>query len=227
MKPDYLNGTPYVVYQKEDMFHFGSDTELLGCFMRLHKGDSLLDIGTNNGALLCYGAFQGAGKLTGIDLFEEAIAIASRNMAVNHLQAELQVVQVQNFRHVPFDAIVCNPPYFHSDQESLKKENIYLRAARHDDYLSLEDLAESCSRLLKDNGRIFLVYRPDALMKLIHAFEKQNLHPQRLRVVYASQNKNAKSILIELGHRNNPDLIIERPAFLNDRSSFGWKGEAL
>lgn len=225
MKRDYLNGTPYAIYQKEDMFHFGSDTELLGCFLRLHKGDSLLDIGTNNGALLCYGAFQGAGKLTGIDLFEEAVAIAKENMACNHLQADLQTVRVQNFRHEPFDAIVCNPPYFHSDQVSLKKENRYLRAARHDDFLSVEDLAESCQRLLKDNGRVFLVYRPDALMKLIHAFEKQNLHPKRLRVVYGSRNSVAKSVLVEFVRKNNPDLMIERPAFLNDRSSYGWKGE--
>lgn len=226
MKRDYLNGTSYTVYQKDEMFHFGSDTELLGNFMRLHRGDSLLDIGTNNGALLLYGAYHGAGSLTGIDLFEECISIARENMTYNRVKAELQAVSVQNYKHEPFDAIVCNPPYFHNEDSSLKKENRYLKAARHDDYLPVEELAISCKRLLKDNGRVFLVYRPDALMKLLEAFEKQGLHADRMRIAYASEKKPAKSVLVEFVRNENPDLFLERPAFLNDRRSFGWKGES-
>ena len=227
MKRDYLNGTPYSICQGEEMFHFNSDTELLGNFMKVHKGDSLLDIGTNNGALLFYGAAKGAGSLTGIDLFEENIAVAEENMHYNHVQADLQVVRVQDYIHAPFDVIVCNPPYFHTENESLKKENRYLRAARHDDYLSLQDLSSSCRRLLKDNGKVFLVYRSDSLMRLLHAFEKEGLYPERMRIVYGAVHKQAKSILVCFSRKNNPDLVIEKPAFLNDRKSYGWEEESV
>ena len=225
MKRDYLNGTPYTIRQGEGMFHFNSDTELLGSFMKIHAGDSLLDIGTNNGALLFYGASKGAGTLTGIDLFEETTELAAENMESNHLHADLRTIRLQDFRHDPFDAIVCNPPYFHSENDSLKKENPFLKAARHDDYLPVEDLACHCERLLKEHGKIFLVYRPSAMMRLIHAFEKYALYPERMRMVYASVNKPARSVLIAFGRKNNPDLVVERPAFLDDRNSFGWKEE--
>lgn len=227
MKRDYLNGTPYSLYQGEGMFHFNSDTELLGNFMKIHPGDSLLDIGTNNGALLFYGASKGAESLTGIDLFEENIRIAEENMAYNHLHAELHAVRVQDFIHSPFDVIVCNPPYFHTEKESLKKENRFLKAARHDDYMPLQDLSASCRRLLKDNGKVFLVYRPDGLIKLIHAFEKELLYPERMRIVYGAPDKRAKSVLVSFTKKKNPDLVIERPAFLNDRDSFGWKEKSV
>lgn len=223
MKRDYLNGTPWTIRQGEDMFHFNSDTELLGNFMKIHTGDSLLDIGTNNGALLFYGAAKGAGSLTGIDLFANTTELAMENMESNHLEADLQTIRVQDFQHDPFDAIVCNPPYFHSDKDSLKKENPYLKAARHDDCLPVEDLAFHCGRLLKERGKIFLVYRPSAMMRLIHAFAENALYPERMRMVYASVKQPARSVLLAFGRKNNPDLVVERPAFLDDRDSFGWK----
>lgn len=223
MKRDYLNGTPFSIRQGEGMFHFNSDTELLGHFMKIHAGDSLLDIGTNNGALLFYGASKGAGTLTGIDLFADTTRLAEENMESNHLQADLRTIRLQDFRHDPFDVIVCNPPYFHSDKESLKKENLYLKAARHDDYLPVEELACHSERLLKENGKIFLVYRPSAMMRLTHAFEKYSLYLQRMRIVYASVSKPARSVLLAFGRKNNPDLVVECPAFLDDRNSFGWK----
>ena len=54
MKRDYLGGTGYTLEQKKEMYHFNSDTELLGRFVQVKKTDSVLDIGCASGALLLY-----------------------------------------------------------------------------------------------------------------------------------------------------------------------------
>ena len=78
MKADYLNGTEYTLEQPEEMYHFNSDTELLGRFMRLRRSDRVLDIGCNTGALLLYAAHQKAQDLTGIDLFDSVLRQAEK-----------------------------------------------------------------------------------------------------------------------------------------------------
>lgn len=79
-------------------------------------------------------------------------------------------------------------------------------------------------RLLKDNGRFDMVYRPDRMKDVIAIGMQYGLYPKRLKIAYASKNKQAKSILLEFVKNKNILLDIEAPAFLNDRDSFGWKG---
>ncbi len=224
MKLDYLNGTNYTLYQPEDMYHFNTDTELLGRFMDVHRKDSVLDVGCNNGALLYYAKQKNALKLTGIDLFENVIENAKENFVRNAVDADLYVCPLQKFMHTPFDLIVCNPPYFNTKNDALKNENARIKAARHEEYLCLDDLMKHVKRLLKDNGRFDMVYRPDRMKDVIAIGMQYGLYPKRLKIAYASKNKPAKSILLEFVKNKNILLDIEAPAFLNDRDSFGWKG---
>lgn len=224
MKLDYLNGTNYTLYQPEDMYHFNADTELLGRFMDVHRKDSVLDVGCNNGALLYYAKQKNAFKLTGIDLFENVIENAKENFIRNEVNADLYVCPLQEFMHALFDLIVCNPPYFNTKNDALKNENARIKAARHEEFLCLEDLMKHVKRLLKDNGRFDMVYRPDRMKDVIAIGMQYGLYPKRLKIAYASKNKQAKSILLEFVKNKNILLDIEAPAFLNDRDSFGWKG---
>ena len=170
---DYLHGIDCQIIQHPDMFHANSDTELLGCFMHVKRKDRVLDIGTNNGALLLYASRFHPCYMHGIDLFEEVIETARINAEYNHIDMRFTVSSLQEFESDPFDLIVCNPPYFHTQSNHLKNENRYLRAARHEEYLSLEDLMKHVKRLLKDNGRFEMVYRPTDLFHVFTVAQKQ------------------------------------------------------
>ncbi len=219
---DYLNGTPYTVEQDPQMFHFGSDTELLGRFMQIRKKDHVLDIGTNSGALLLYASLGKPQSLTGIDLFPEVIAMAEKNLKANGIEADLYVSRLQDFTVGSYEAIVCNPPFFATKEKHLKNENCYLAAARHEEYLNLSDMFAGVDRLLKDNGRLYMVYRPSRLKELFTEAEKVGLIPVRLRFAYQSENKQAKTVLAEFRYSTNAELTVEAPAFLDNRSSYGW-----
>lgn len=220
---DYLHGTDYLIRQNQYMFHCGSDTELLGCFMMVRKSDSVLDIGTNNGALLLYAAKRNPKKLTGIDLFEEVIEQAEYNAAYNHVDMELHVSSLQDYSGGPYDLVVCNPPYFHTSERRLKNENLYLRAARHEEYMTMDDLFKGAKRLLKSNGRLDMVYRPTDLSRLLCCGEKYGFYLSRMKIAYQSEGKNAKTVLLEFTFSQKRETIIEAPVFLDDRSTFGWE----
>lgn len=224
MKLDYLKGTEYSIKQNEGMYHFNSDTVLLGNFIDIHCKDSVLDIGTNNGALLLYASK--AKQLCGIDLFEDVITLAKENLETNDVQAELHVCKLQDFKHEVFDVIMSNPPYFNTTNDSLKNENEHIKAARHEEYLTLSELVTHVDRLLKDNGTFYLVYRPDRLVEVIEECKKHHLTLSRLQVAYASKDKCAKSICLAF-KKNMPSiqLKIDTPAFLDDAKSYVKGGE--
>ena len=166
MKRDYLNGTPYTMIQKEGMYHFSSDTELLGRFLTVRHKDTVLDIGCSSGALLLYAAVHQPASLCGIDLFDEVLDTARTNLEINGVEAELYKTRVQDFSGRQFSLIVCNPPYFNTEDPSLISANPFIAASRHEEYLRPAELFESAARLLNRRSvRALMRYRiPSTLM---------------------------------------------------------------
>ena len=46
---DYIAGTDIHLWQRKDMFRINTDTAQLARFMKIRKGERVLDVGTNNG----------------------------------------------------------------------------------------------------------------------------------------------------------------------------------
>lgn len=226
MKADYLYGTPYVIEQGKHMYHFSQDTEFLGRMLEIDKGESVLDAGVNNGALLLYASMH-TDRLCGIDLFDEVIALAEKNLSSCGIHAELYVSSLQKFQHEPFDVIVCNPPYFHTGRADLLNENPYLRAARHDIYLPLEDLFAHASRLLNhDSGRLEMIHLPAMTGKCIREGEKNRLYLQKIRRSWDSRDHEEKPCVMIFGRKKTQETEEMIPADRNSRDSFAHPKEA-
>ena len=87
LRIDYLQKhIDYKVVQHEDMYHFNTDTCLLGEFLDFKDNLSVLDIGTNNGALLLYSSLLKPKNIVGIDLNNEALEIAKKNLEMNNVK---------------------------------------------------------------------------------------------------------------------------------------------
>ncbi len=220
MKPDYLPGTPYLLIQPEGMYHMNSDTELLGRFLKIRHKDTVLDIGTHTGALLMYAGMHEPSALYGIDLFPEVLETASENLKHAGMHAELSAVRVQDYQHDPFDVVISNPPYFRTADPDLKNEDPIRSAARHESFLPLEDLFLHASRLTRDHGTFFLVHRSERLPELFRLAEENHFHPSRMRIAYDHAGGRARTVLLEFRKGTAPQLVIESPAWLDDRTSF-------
>lgn len=192
---DYLPETDIYLYQDKEMFRINSDTRCLGEFLSVKKGDVLLDVGTNNGALLLYANKIGCKKLIGVDINSKAIELCKENLEMNKINNyELYNCKVQELNINKVDVIVCNPPYF---KDGKIKDNRDLANARHELELTMEDLVFHSKRLLKDNGRLILVYKSNELIKVISEFDKNNIGITKLKFVFDSNKESSTCFLIE------------------------------
>lgn len=198
MTYDYLPNTSIYLYQRKDMFRMNTDTALLGQFMKIKDNESVLDIGTNNGALLLYASLQTKGKLIGVDVQEEAIELARQNLMDNHIENfELIACDIQEADIEPVDVIVCNPPYFKVNDDKQTNVSLYKRIARHECYLTLEVLCACVSRLLKENGRFYLVHRSDRLTDICVLLREAGIEIKKVQFLRDIENENAHGILVE------------------------------
>ena len=70
-----------------------------------------------------------------------------------------------------FDVLTVNPPY-KLNNSGILNPNDKLAIARHEVLCTLEDVIIAARKLLKDNGRMYMVHRPERLDRYIWAYEK-------------------------------------------------------
>lgn len=224
MSLDYLFGTNFIVEQVDEMYHFNSDSILLGSFLDTKKNDTVLDIGCGQGVLMLYASMSNPKILHGIDLFPEVVELANNNLKRNHINGECFTYSLQDYVkkfNDLYSLIICNPPYFRTKSHTLRNLNKYLSAARHDSYLSLDDLFSSVKKLMKNNGRFELVHRSSSFSIINKIAMKYGFRCTRFRVVYDSEGGSSKTILMEYRIDNkDTECFIELPSYLNDKNTF-------
>ena len=208
LRVDYLQNHPdYKVVQHEDMYHFNTDTCLLGEFIKINKGDKVLDVGTNNGALLVFIINKG-GIAFGIEINNQALEIAKLTLKENNFEATLINQDFKTYlANEKYDVIVSNPPYFSSKEEKQKNQNEHLKIARHEEMLDLKSLCVSIANNLKEDGKVYLVHRPNRLNDIEKNLNEVGLYINEYQLVYDYRKKEAKSLLIKASF--NKDLKIK------------------
>ena len=194
---NYLHGTDIWLYQRKDMFRVNTDTSLLGHFMKVHDGDCVLDIGTNNGALLLYASQFTKGKLIGVDVLQEACELAKYNLEYNKL-SNYEVIHspIQEVNMEPVDVIVCNPPYFPLTENV--NSNPFLQVARHEIHLTLDELMNQIARLLKGEGRCYMVHRASREREILDSIFAKGMYVKTLQRVFDENREDAVSLLVEI-----------------------------
>lgn len=211
---DFINGTDIYLYQDEDMFRMNSDTALLAGFMKIKRNDRVLDIGTNNGALLAVANTYAPSSLIGIDIQEKAVALARYNMEhLNITNAQILLGDVKDMKMPKVDVVICNPPYFPDHATSAKNETKALRIARHEIYLSLDTLAKKASEALDEKGRFYLVHRSDRLIDIVTTLRSYRLETRSIQLVYDENKSEAISVLIEAIKDGKANCHILKPIY--------------
>lgn len=192
---DYLRNRPNMqLFQNNEMFKINTDTCLLGEFYE-NKDPSvhILDIGTNNGALLLYASLFPYASLTGIDIQKEALELARKNLKM-HSISNFSLIHhdVLSYEFAKqYEVILINPPYFHN---GLKNKNPSLKDARHDDTLPLDLLFQKCQNILTKNGYIYLVHRLDYLPSIQKLLDINNF-------VIVDQRNYVKTVVLKIAWR--------------------------
>lgn len=209
------------IVQDKDGFCFGIDSVLLSDFAKEIRSKSIvLDLGTGNGVLgilLC--GKTNLSKIYGVEIQEDIANIAQKSINLNKLNNRFEVINdnIKNlnsyFKNDSIDAIISNPPY-KKDNSGLKNESQKKLIARHEITANLEDFISVSSKLLKSNGSLYMVHRPERLADLFYLLKKYKLEPKKLRFVQSFTNSKPKFFLIKATKNANSFLNIEQPLII-------------
>ena len=197
MASDSFTFKQFTIRQDRCAMKVGTDGVLLGAWAAVEDCHSLLDIGTGTG-LMALMAAQRAPKahITAIEIEEEAAAQARENVATSPFARRIDVQQgdIRTWSTpIPFDAILCNPPYF---EHALRCPNRTRSTARHDDTLTLEMLAAAAGRLLNDSGTLSVVLPTERRTDMVLAAATHSLFLTRETTVSTLPNKAPKRVLM-------------------------------
>lgn len=214
---DDLQCNGYRLIQNTACFCFGMDAVLLSSFASAKLGERVLDLCTGNGVIpiLMHGKNRGI-KCAGIEIQSASAELAKRNVALNRLENDFEMVQgdikdaVSIFGASAFNVVTANPPYMNENHGIVNPDSAKA-IARHELLCTLEDVVKAASGCLKVKGHFYMVHRPQRLVQIIEKMQKYKLEPKRMRLVHPYMDANANMVLIEAVKCGNSQLTVEPP----------------
>ena len=208
------------IVQDNEMFNFSLDSVLLPNFVTINKKiDRILDIGCGNAPIPLILSTKTAAKITGVEIQKEVYDLALESISINKKENQINIVNqdindyYKEIETDSFDVITCNPPFFKYIEKSNINKNDYKTIARHEVKLNLNQLFTIAKKLLKNNGVIAIVHRPERFVEVVEEMKKNNIEPKRVQFVYPKKNMEANIMLIEGSKNGKPGLKILPPIY--------------
>lgn len=227
-----LHIKPLKIIQDNSLFKAGIDAVLLSDFAHsfIKKDSTVMDLCSGNGIIpiLLAGITQ-AKSICGIEIQDKCANLANESVVLNGLDARVKILNddLKNakklFAHKSFDFVTCNPPYFKTNNDFLKKldeKQFFCKAtnpnrnaiqiARSEILCTIEDVAKASFWLLKDKGSLFLINRPDRLSDTIIALSKNRLFAKKLRFILPFEGEKPSMFMLQAVKQPNTQLTVEK-----------------
>ena len=209
------------IIQRKDMFNFSLDTVLLANFCTITKDvKKIVDFGTNNAAIPLLLSTRTDKKIIGIEIQSEAVELAKKNVILNDLKDQIEIIHDDISEYVKkaskVGLVVCNPPFFKVDEDSNINENEFLSIARHEIKIDLEGIIKSAAKILDNRGKFAMVHRPDRMIEILNIMQKYEIEPKRIRFVYPKYGRASHVLLVEGIYKGKKGLKIEPPLYAHN-----------
>ncbi len=218
---NYLLGykDKYIV-QNTQMFNFSLDSVLLPNFVTLNKNiKKILDIGCGNAPIPLILSTKTSALITGVEIQKDVYDLAVKSIKINNLENQINIINADinelynKFETESFDVITCNPPFFKVSEHSNLNKSDYKTIARHEVKLNLDDIFKISKKLLKNNGYVAIVHRPERLLDILESMKKYNIEPKKIQFIYPKTNMEANILLVEGKKNGNKGLKILPPIY--------------
>lgn len=210
------------VKQEKSAMKVGTDSLLLGSWVRLYKEESILDIGTGTGLLsLMLAQRSEAEIIDAIEIeskaFEEAVynfenSPWSDRLFCYHSSVQKFAQEIED----KYDLIIANPPYF----KPYKNNSISAKSTARQTHL-LDDISllKISKLLLSDIGSCAFIIPFDKEALFIELAKKTGLFIQRITHVKDTEATAFKRSLLQFGLKRTPSNTTEL-TLKNDDNSY-------
>lgn len=217
-----LNGLKII--QKRNGFKFGVDAVLLSDFAKIKNKDKIVDLCTGTGIIpfLLIGKYNPS-EIVGVEIQQEMVDISNRSAELNGVCEKVRFVNIdlKNQNDIKalgrFDVVTVNPPYKLNNSGIINpSDNIAI--ARHEIECNIDDVINATRILLKDNGRMYMVHRPDRLIDILVTMRKYRIEPKRIRMIHPNPSKAPNIVLIEGQRDGGSFLKWDPPLYVYDNN---------
>lgn len=211
------------IIQREDGFRFGMDAVILSDFARVRPHEHVIDMGTGTGILpILLSAQREDAVFSAFELQPQMADMAKRSVQLNELEDRIRILNT-DMTEAPLllgyqcaHMVVSNPPYG-KHGSTLKNATDSVSIARHEDGCGIDEWVKSCAAVLRNMGRLCMVFPAQRLLELADTYRKYRVEPKRMRLVYAKADRAPYLVLLE-GMKNAksgllwmPPLIVYEP----------------
>lgn len=214
---DELHRNGYFIIQNPTRFCFGMDAVLLSGFAQARQGERVLDLGTGTGIIpILMEAKTKASDFFALEIQEESADMARRSVRYNHLEDKIRIITgdmkdaSKIFGASSFDIVTTNPPYM-IGQHGISSTSDAKAIARHEILCDLDDILRESAKVLRPNGRFYMVHRPFRLAEIFAKMVAYKIEPKRMKLVYPYVDKEPNMVLIEGLRGGKSRLTVEKP----------------
>ena len=215
------------IIQKREGFRFGIDAVLLANFANVKKKHKVMDLCTGTGIVpFIIKGKKEPEKIVGLEIQNKFVEMANRSIKINGFNDTMEFLHgdlkdKELLKSIGrFDVVTVNPPY-KLEKSGIVNPNDKYAIARHEVMCNLDNVIEACRIVLKDNGRLYMVHRPERLADIFCIMRKYKIEPKRVQMVHPNTKKPANILLVEGQRDGGAYLKWEPPIYVyNDDGSF-------
>lgn len=188
------------IIQDHNKYCFAIDSVLLSDFVDKKKGAKVIELCSGCGVIsILTNAKQSPESIIGFELDFDLWDMSCRSLKYNNIH-NIKFINdnISNvFKYVDcknFDCVISNPPYYKKpkNNSTVNQKNLI---AKYEIETDLKQVLEISSKLLKDNGRLFLSFPCERLQEVLKLAFEYKLISKQINFVY-SKNKNTPNFML-------------------------------
>jgi len=208
------------IRQKKEGYRFSIDALLLSHFAEPRPKDRVIDLGTGCGVIPLILIFKRkAETVIGVEVQPSLADLARQNVSLNRFSSKIEIWE-KNFKELvkqsdrgTFDLVLSNPPYrkVGSGRINPLEEKAL---ARHEILATLEDLLRTGHHLLKNKGRLCLIYPATRTADVFQRLRHFHLEPKRVQFVHSHPQDEASLLMVDALKEGKTQIKVLPPFVL-------------
>lgn len=219
---DLYDYVPLKIYQDDKYFKFSLDSVLLAEYVKVsNRTKNIIELCSGNCAVSMILSTRTNAKITAVEVQNEIYELGKESIEYNKLSDKINLVlsdikDINNyFPGNNINTIVCNPPYFKKNDESLVNDDQIKAIARHEILTDLDQIVSISSKILQKDGELYLVHRSERLDEIIVSCNKHKINVKNIQLISTKDGREPTLVLVRCVKNSNfgvkigPILSIE------------------